>query len=294
MFEPQRFDATPANARRLLEFNRLKGSAAANDVQELASHDVVSSRLAALGAAADEKHQAALQRVLDWNGRGMLLVDDLQVGRDFASTLCRLRSAKKILVFALPSNFGLWTEHLERELPGLSFCVFGNPRHKSSARLPAHIKFSDVPDRSADVIICNYLSAAWHDLLDGWCPEQTVVEEFSAPGAGVGSYKHKELLAGMFREISSPLFIQNVADYQAAGDLLDAEYTGRPQKLAWDIEELLDWGVWSSCGFPGRALLQRSPAAIKTMQMRGYASSDIWRLLPLLGVSTELVKPANQ
>jgi hypothetical protein len=293
VFEPKTFAATPANARRLLEFNRLKGTTVSEEVRALAAGDTVASRMATIGVELDERQQAAMQRILDWNGRGMLLIDNQEQGREFATSLCKLRQTQKVLVITTTNQFGQWVEQIERDLAGVKVCVYGNPRHKSSAGLPDHVPFADTPDTTADVIITNYISVAWHDLLATWLPDQTFVEEFTAPGSAVGAYKNKDLLAALFRELPAPLFLQNVTGYRKNGVLVHSDHKSRSQNIFWDIQELLEWGVWASCGFPGRALLEKTSGVTRAMQGWGYGSIDAWRMLPSLGVSTELVLADN-
>jgi hypothetical protein len=289
MFESKSFPATPANARRLLEFNRLKNTPVSQEVLDLAARDTVASRLTDKQIYLGDAEQRAMQRVLDWRGRGLLLVDTQEQGFEFASKLCKLRDVDKILIVAATPNFGRWAELIGCEFNEKRLCVYGNMRHKSSANLPRDVKFADVPDTTADVIITNYISTVWHDLLGSWAPDQTIVEEFSSAGTSVSAYKNKEMLTALFREVPSPLFIQNVTGYRQNGALVTADKQPRHQNLLWDLEEVLDWGVWASCGFPGRTILQRTPSATKALQSWGYGSLDAWRAMPLLGVSTELV-----
>lgn len=293
MFETKTFSATPANARRLLEFNKLKGTLVTEEVQELATRDTVASRLAESNIQLDDAQKAALQRILDWNGRGMLLMDKLDQGKEVAQAVCKLRGVNKVLVLCSANQSGPWAELFQTEFPELEICVFGNMRHKGSAKLPAGVKFEESPNTSADVIITNFMSVVWHDLLDNWVPEQVLVEEFSAAGSGISSLKNKETLAALFQELPSPLFLQNVTGYRHNGALLHSETRKRQQNILWDLEEILDWGVWASCGFPGRALIQKTPTVTKAMQGWGYGSLDAWRALPMLGVSTELVNMDN-
>src|SRR5437764_567241 len=112
MFESKTFAATPANARRLLEFNRIKNTPVSQEVQDLAARDVVAWRLTDKQICLDETQQSAMQRVLDWNGRGLLLIDQQEQGLQFSTNLCKLRDAGKILVLTAIPNFGHWAEYI--------------------------------------------------------------------------------------------------------------------------------------------------------------------------------------
>lgn len=281
MYDIKNLPATPANARRLIEFAKLNGMVLADNILQLAQENTVGcSDLDGTALELDQSEQQILQRLSDWQGRGMILGDGFNRPRHIALAYVKLNGGPT-LVLTDPKFYGQWVSKIQTNFVGSSISVFGNPRYKSVAGpLPGGVEYSEEPNVNADFIISSFVSVVWNDLLAKFTPSQSIVEELEQ------SYKWSDLINGVVTELPSPIVITNVQ--KTGGDISNIMSQISRGPTAGLVGVIAD-KVWCGADLPNH-MLNLDNAGSEYLRSRGYLNMTPLSVLPVLGVSAELLQ----
>lgn len=294
MHDIKNFAATPGLARRLLTFSQMNHMLFDEKLVDLAMTDLIGPEdLKGFTFALDQSQLACLQFVRDWNGRGMILCSKPERARHVALASVWLQGGTT-LIMAQPKFYHLWANLVREVFPDAKISVFGNPRyHEKGQVFPSGVEFSEKPDTDADFFITSYGGVIWNNLLNTTTISQTIVEELDHQGSV--NYKWEDAVKGLFHEIPSPLFIQdihylpqdagrdNIASLQASGSKALQFVSETLNNLAWAGMTLL--GGLSTCG--------KHRETEDYLVGRGYTGVDNLKLLSLFGASSHLLDDAQ-
>lgn len=289
MFNTTTLPATPGLARRFLNIIQSSGIAFNAELAELAQRDLVDpSDLATTPWKMDAAMMEALQHVMDWQGRAVLLESGNDRARSIALASAYLRGGKT-LIMAQPQTYAYWANAVREGWPDAEICVFGNPRYaQKDAEYPKGVEFSDRPNTDADFMITSYGGVIWHDLVGNLDVNQTIVEELDH--AGSINYKWNDALNGMFHEIPSPLFIQNIHNLpsdQGRNNLASLQING--SKALQFLGQVVHHFMWAGSAVTRPLVAGTIRDVEEYLGFHGYKNMDILRLLSFYGVSSHLI-----
>lgn len=288
MFGETTLAATPGTARRLLAIAQINQMKFDDQLIELASRDLVSSdQLKGFDGKLSNGAIQALQHVMDWNGRAMLLDTGNDVSRTVALASIWLRGGRTLLMVK-PEHYGEWATLIRKSWPDAKISVFGNPRYiKTSTPYPEGISCVETPDLTADFIITSYGSVIWHNVMAESGIDQTIVEELDFNGAV--HYNWEEAVKGMFFELPSPLLIQNIYGLPAEQgmDQMNSLEVANSASLAF-LGKNIHHYLWS--GLPiSKPLNNFSFREAMDYMANRYQNISPLKLLNLYGVSSHLL-----
>lgn len=289
MFNVTKLPKTPGVARRLLAFSQLSGMSFDEGIVDLAGQDLISlSDLSASPYPLDSTSIHALQHVMDWNGRAILLESGQDQSRRVALASVWLRQGTT-LIMAQPKFYAQWAHLIREGWPDAKISVFGNPRYiEKGLEYPDGVEFSERPDWNADFFITSYGGLIWQDFCSNKTVDQTIVEELDNQAAI--NYRWSDAVQGVFHELPSPLFIQNIHNLpsDAGRDNLASIQISGSKALNYMSTLVCDY-LWA--GIPtARPFMGYNLRDIEDyLSARGYKQADLLRILSLFGVSSHLL-----
>lgn len=290
MYDVKSLTATPGLARRLLQFSQINRLDFNTELAELALSDLLEpSDLQSFAFPIDKNQLASLQFVRDWNGRAMILSDMAEQARHVALASSWL-SGGKTLVMAQPKFYSEWAHLIRESFPSSKISVFGNPRYlEKGVKFPDGVVFEERPDLAADFFITSYGGLIWHDLLNTVAINQTIVEELDSQGSV--NYKWINAVKGLFHEIPSPLFIQDINHLPqdaGRGNLASLQTHGSKAMdfIGSCISDYLWAGMTHMNAITNGSNLRENEDYLSSV---GYSGVDNLKLLSLFGVSSHLL-----
>jgi hypothetical protein len=294
MYDVKKFAATPGLARRLLSFSQMQNLNFDEKLVDLAFQDLLDPQdFKDFAFQLSGLQISCLQFIRDWNGRGMILCDGPDQSRHVALANAWL-SGGRTVVMSQPKLYHIWAQLIRTAFPEATISVFGNPRYLEKSQVfPDGVEFSESPDLSADFFVTSYSGLIWHDLINQVDIDQTIVEELSHPGAV--NHKWSSSVAGLFYEIPSPLFIQDINDlpHDAGRDnlaSLQTNYSKALQFIGDNITSYMWPGISHLNTFANGYDLKECEAYLSSI---GYAGLDRLKILSLFGVSSHLLEIEN-
>lgn len=288
--------SSPGMARRLLAFSRLNGMKFDDAIVELAMTDLVGpDELQGSGLMLSSSEFAALQYVLDWKGRALLLDTGKERTRKVALASLWSRPLGQTVVLARPREYAAWATEILKVWPSARISVFGNPRYNDKADvLPNGLIFSETPDITADFLITSYGGLIYNDLVTLDSLKYSIIEEFSHNHQV--NYKWQSAVTGVLSELPCPLVLQDAIELPTdhKQDVVTALQTSGSTALTW----LGDFA--SLCLFGGNDLItcvtdeKKNKAAISYLSIRGYTGHHLFTLLSAVGISTDLLTSTDQ
>jgi hypothetical protein len=289
------FTKVPASsglARRLIAFSRLNGMTFDAKLAELAVENLIShSDFDAFPHKFNQYEYAAIQHVLDWNGRSMLLDSGVDRLRTIALASVWIRPAGQTLILSRPRDYADWVDAIREIWPNATVSVFGNQRHVARDKpLPDGYDFSEIPDISADFLITSYGGMIWNDIhvLDSL--KYTIVEELS--DTKQINHKWEEALLGAFKELQAPLLLQDITmlPKDKGANVVTSLSTSSSQAIH-QIGETLGRFVFGGSHLPGFVTNERGNKSLTYyLSMRGYTGHSTLDLLNCFGVSSDLLR----
>jgi len=290
MYDVKTLPRTPGMARRLLQFAQLNDMQFDSQLAELALEDLLDhTALENFPYEVPASVVPALQHIRDWQGRAMLFCTSKEEGMVTALAHLWTSGQKRTLILTKPNLYPEWAEGIQKIWPDAKISVFGNQRYQTrNIKYPAGIEFQETPDLTADVMITSYTGVIWNNLIGSELLEQTVVDELDNNSAY--PYKWEATLKEMFREIPSPLFIQNINSLpkDAKRDIVASLMSPTSQASEFVLKTLSSF-VWGGIPLNGIAHSFNDRPTLEYLNKRGYGSVDLLRLFSLLGASSHLL-----
>lgn len=290
MYDTKTVPATPAWARRLRRASEINGMQLSPQVLSLAEQSTVQQdQLRDFPQALDVQSMSALQYVVDWNYRSILLDTDYVRCRRVALAAMMLRGCDKITILSRPNHYSVWARAIREVWPEDSICVYGNPRyHKDDSGYPEGVSFADRSDASSRWQITSYGAFIYNDSLGRGFPDQLIVDELD--GDDSYNYRWSNAIAAMYTEVPQILTLFNLRSYQPndSVDLLGYLQTpGSPLNsyLVTLINECLIPNNSSVVGLYSPSASPTGKDAWDTYTGR----TDFIHMLPLLGVCVDLI-----
>lgn len=293
MFDTKTLKATPGLARRLLAFSAINGMTFDQGIAELAGEELVDPlTLQNLPWKIDGAKLAALQHIMDWRGRAMLLECGNERSREVALASAHLRGGKT-LILAQPVFYVQWARLIREAWPTATISVFGNPRYApKDVVYPQGIEFSDRPDLEADFLITSYGGIIWHDLVGNLNVNQTIVEELDNNGSI--NHKWNDAVTGMFHELPAPLFIQNVFNLPADNGRDNmASLQVRSSRALQYMGQLVHTLMWAGTAVTRPLVANTLQEVDNYLATKGYRNMDLLELIAFYGVSSHLLEDKN-
>ena len=292
MFNSVKLPASPGLARRLVKMSNFNNMAVNEELISLSEQGVLNVDDLHGKWSLDSQQLKALQHVIDWRGRAMLLESGNDRSREVALSHVYLRGGKT-LILASPSDYDAWATLIREAWPDKAIGVFGNPRHtpKTPISVPG-VKFSDTPDLEADFVITSYSGVIWHDLVSKATFNQTIVEELSKQNSF--NYKWADAINGIFHEIPSPLFLQSIHDLppEPNKDILASLQDTNSKAIQYLGQQVYSL-MWVNLPTAKPLASFSLKDVIEYMSARNYSGIDNLKLLSLYGVNSDLLEGEN-
>jgi len=293
MFDVKKLPATPGMARRLLTICQHKDIILNDSLAEMAAQDLLDTEtIDRVPWKLDGSMVQALQHVLDWNGRAMLLDYSNDRSRKVALSSAHLRGGKTLII-ANPDFFVSWAKLIADAWPDSTMSVFGNQRYvPKNATFPHGVQFTDAPDMEADFLITSYGGVVGNNLIATLDANQTIVEELDHQSAL--NYKWMDAVNAMFKELPAPLFIQNIYSLPTdSGRNILTSLEMSSSKAFQFIGQNLYTFLWPGLG-AARPLANNDTKAMEDyLVAHGYKNLTPLSILSFYGVSSHLLDDAS-
>lgn len=289
MFETKTFNASGGMARRLLAFAQLNQMNFDNKLIELAERDLLTKEeLNSLPMILTGPEITALQHVMDWKGRAMLL-DEGQAGCRKVAMASAFLNGGRTLILAQPAYYAQWATMAREVWPNAIISVFGNPRYApKGTAYPAGVHFSEHPNFEADVFITSYGGLIWNDFLSKTTVDQTLIEEMDHLNSV--NYKWTDAVQSLFHELPRPLLLQNVFNLpnDSGRDNMSSLQSGGSRALDY-IGQMISKFLWAGI-HTITPFTQGSPRDVQDyLDRKGYSGVDMLKALNLFGVNSSLL-----
>lgn len=289
MFETKTLKANGGTARRLLAFAQLNQMDFDSKLVELAERDLLTKQeLDSLPMVLTGPEITALQHVMDWQGRAMLLDEGHAGGRKVALASAFLNGGRT-LILVQPTYYAQWATMVREVWPDANISVFGNPRYApKGTAYPRGVNFTEHPDMEADVFISSYGGIIWNDFVGKTIVDQTIVEEMDHLNAV--NYKWTDAVQSLFHELPRPLLLQNVYNLpnDAGRDNMSSLQSGGSRALDF-IGQMISKYLWAGI-HTITPFTQGSPREVQDyLDRKNYSGVDMLKILNLFGVNSSLL-----
>lgn len=293
MFDTKTLEATPANARRLIQFAKFKNIEISPELEALARQDQVDPEaFNGTSFSIDAAGIEMVQHILDWKGRGMVLDNGDYQSRQAALGALWLKPKGRTIILTRPNVYALWASLIQKQWPTSKISVFGNPRYEEKSQIyPTGISFKEEPDLDADWLITSYGSLIWHNVVGKTDIGQVIVEEIDSDQSL--NYRWDDALRGILGEVASVLFLQNILAMDSSIAVALNSLHEQNGRLSRHIQRISSSYLWPFAA-PLVNLQDFSTArdSIRYLSERGYNNIQPLTLLPSLGISTAAISNA--
>lgn len=289
MFDVKKLPKTPGTARRLLAFSQLNGMIFDEGIVDLAGQELISTKdLVHTPYPLTGSSVHALQHVMDWNGRAMLLESGHDRSREVALASVWQRGGPT-LIMAQPKFYAQWAHLIRQGWPDAKISIFGNPRYtEKGLEYPDGVEFTEKPDWDAEFFITSYGGLIWNDFCSNKQVNQTIVEELDNMSAI--NYRWSDAVQGMFHELPSPLFIQNIHNLpsDSGRDNLASIQISTSKAINFLSGIVCDY-LWAGIQSARPLMANSSTQMEEYLSARGYQRMNLLNVLSLFGVSSHLL-----
>jgi hypothetical protein len=277
-------------------FSKFNNMQISNELLELAKIGVDDESLNNFSYKFNENERNAIQYTLDWNGRCIVLHNDILSSRTISLASISLRNTIKpvfpLVMLVKAQNYTQWAKLAAQYWPDKKISVFSNPKGLHNNTYSSEI--STTPDWSADIFITSYSSLIWYDAMQFIKPKQLLIDEIENDQSI--NYRWAAAVHGLFYEIRSCLIlihIQQPGFHSSIPVKTTSQFIAdNPYFLNSIITDYL-WAISSSSSesFAGlNALLKfNSDKRLPEYLTRKYQNIDYVSMLPLFGVNTDLI-----
>jgi hypothetical protein len=287
MYDVKKVPATPSWARKLLRFSQLKHLELPPELIDIANRDTIdrekhklpSSQINALQFLVDHRHRAIMLDDGNYHSRNIIL-----------ESLMYLNKSGPKIVLAHTNQHRVWANTINRFFPEEKIYIVGAHRNSSKlGNIPNTTVVTGSFEGNPDWIVSTYNQIFYDDILAKVRPVFLVCEELNAQSKP--SQRFDDALAGLFSEIQSTIFIYNISQVNPYfnvdfATLIQNRFAGYSQHMLLRLVGYL----WTTDNASRIFDMERNGSISTYLTDHGYKNIDMLKLLPLFGVSVDLLQ----